>query len=178
MAASTQQTEAIKLISDWCKWFATIETFAIAAIGSALKRDSGWTLTWPIVVLCGITIFSFILSIILAAMALSSLPEAVQDIATSESVWDRQSDTAGFRRPLWWVVTRQLGLFVVGLIAFSIAVIWIAISAATAHKSQTSNQAIQRTASRAAIDVVSDCHPPVHCESRFTGLAVADLRSR
>jgi len=81
MAANSQQTEAIKLIGDWCKWFATIETFAIAAIGSALKPDSGWKFTWPIVVLCAITMASFIVSIIFAAMALSSLPEAVQDIS-------------------------------------------------------------------------------------------------
>ena len=41
-----------------------------------------------------------------------------------------------------------------------------------------SNQAMQRTASEPAIDLLSICHPPFGCESRFTGLAVADLVSR
>ena len=130
MAANSQQTEAIKLIGDCCKWFAAIETFAIAAIGSALKASSGWKLTWPIVVLCAVTMVSFILSIILAAMALSSLPEAIQDIGPSESVWDRRADLLSFHRALWWVITRQLALFVIGLITFSVAVIWMAWLAA------------------------------------------------
>ena len=43
---------------------------------------------------------------------------------------------------------------------------------------RASNQALQRTASCTAIYLSSVCHPPMHCESRFTGLAVADLVSR
>ena len=41
-----------------------------------------------------------------------------------------------------------------------------------------SNQAMQRTASKAAIDVVRVCHPPVGCVAPCSGLAVADLVSR
>ena len=40
------------------------------------------------------------------------------------------------------------------------------------------NQAKQRTASKAATDVLRVCHPRSGCGSRFTGLAVADLVSR
>jgi len=40
------------------------------------------------------------------------------------------------------------------------------------------NQAMQRTASRTAFHFMSVCHPHSDCESRFTGLAVADLVSR
>ena len=40
------------------------------------------------------------------------------------------------------------------------------------------NQAVQRTASQPAICLLRVCHPPFGCESRFTGLAVADLVSR
>jgi hypothetical protein len=40
------------------------------------------------------------------------------------------------------------------------------------------NQAMQRTASQRTTHVLSVCHPAVGCESRFTGLAVADLVSR
>jgi hypothetical protein len=41
-----------------------------------------------------------------------------------------------------------------------------------------SNQAMQRTASRAAFHLSGVCHPPFGYEARFTGLAVADLVSR
>ena len=40
------------------------------------------------------------------------------------------------------------------------------------------NQAMQRTANKAAIEVLSVCHPGFGCEARLTGLAVADLGSR
>ena len=43
---------------------------------------------------------------------------------------------------------------------------------------EPSNQAMQRTASKAAIDVLRLCHPRVGCVPGFTGLAVADLVSR
>jgi len=40
------------------------------------------------------------------------------------------------------------------------------------------NQAMQRTASRAAIHLLRVCHSPVGCVGRFAGVAVADLVSR
>jgi hypothetical protein len=40
---------------------------------------------------------------------------------------------------------------------------------------EASNQAMQRTASKAAIDVRCVCHPRFGCESRLPGLAAADL---
>jgi hypothetical protein len=43
---------------------------------------------------------------------------------------------------------------------------------------KTSNQAMQRTASKAAIDGFRVCHPHFGCVARFLGLAVADLVSR
>jgi hypothetical protein len=128
MAATEQQTDAIKLIGDWCKWFVAVETFSIAAIGAAFKSDSGWTLTFPVAALCIITVVTFFLSIILAAMALSCLPEAVQDISPDQSVWDRKANIFGFERPLWQVIHWQTVLFILGLGAFVVAVIWTAIS--------------------------------------------------
>jgi hypothetical protein len=44
--------------------------------------------------------------------------------------------------------------------------------------SNASNQAMQRTASKAPIHCMSICHPLCGCESDSTGLAVADLVSR
>ena len=40
------------------------------------------------------------------------------------------------------------------------------------------NQAMQRTASRRTVHLVSVCHPPFPCERSHRGLAVADLVSR
>jgi hypothetical protein len=40
------------------------------------------------------------------------------------------------------------------------------------------NQAMRRTASQRTTHVLNVCHPAAGCESRFTGLAVADLASR
>src|SRR5436309_5993596 len=37
------------------------------------------------------------------------------------------------------------------------------------------NQAMQRTASKAATGALCVCHPPSGCDPRFEGLAVADL---
>jgi hypothetical protein len=43
---------------------------------------------------------------------------------------------------------------------------------------KTPNQGMQRTARRTAFYSMRVCHPHLDCESRFTGLAVADLVSR
>jgi hypothetical protein len=43
---------------------------------------------------------------------------------------------------------------------------------------ETSNQAMQRTASKAATDVLRDCHPHFTCAACSVGLTVADLVSR
>ena len=48
----------------------------------------------------------------------------------------------------------------------------------TRTNAQTSNQAIQRTASKAATDSSGVCNPRYDCVPRFPGLAVADLGSR
>jgi hypothetical protein len=47
-----------------------------------------------------------------------------------------------------------------------------------APKYNASNQAMQRTASKPAIDVSPACYPHSGCVARCTGLAVADLVSR
>jgi hypothetical protein len=46
------------------------------------------------------------------------------------------------------------------------------------EKDSWPNQAMLRTASRAAIYVLSVCHLPFGCVARFPGLAVANLVSR
>jgi hypothetical protein len=46
------------------------------------------------------------------------------------------------------------------------------------HRTQSSNQAMQRTASKAATDVLRVCHPRFGPVARLTGLTVADLVSR
>jgi hypothetical protein len=46
------------------------------------------------------------------------------------------------------------------------------------EKDTPPNQVMHQTASQASIYVLRVCHPPFGCESRFSGLAVADLVSR
>ena len=54
----------------------------------------------------------------------------------------------------------------------------LTIEAFTIVHPKRPNQAMQRTASRAATDVLCVCHPRFGCVARFSGLAVADLVSR
>jgi hypothetical protein len=53
-----------------------------------------------------------------------------------------------------------------------------AAAAEPVRGTQSSNQAMQRTASKPSIHSWCVCHPHFGCESRFTELAVADLVSR
>jgi hypothetical protein len=122
MGATAQQTEAIKLISEWCKWFSALEVAAIAAIGSAFLKDA--RLSHAVAALLSIAIVLFVGSITITAFALTSLPEAVQDIDPNDSVWDRRVQFLGtWTAPLWRTVNWQLTAFVSGTGSFAAAII-------------------------------------------------------
>ncbi len=83
--------------------------------------------------------------------------------------WMRTDPTAkALHSRLRWCVL----IWNAGFITWVILFLWYL--AAT----NASNQAMQRTASKAATDAVRVCHPPSGCVARCTGLAVADLVSR
>ena len=76
----------------------------------------------------------------------------------------------------WYVSYLAWGaVFVVILLALLGA---LALAAAIRGSPKPPNQAMQRTASKAATDVVRICHPRFGCVAPCTGLAVADLVSR
>ncbi len=115
MAATPQQTEAIKLIGDWSKWIATVETGAIAAVGAFFKTSSATVFSsWAL----SIAVLCFVCSIALAAGVLLSLPAVVQDIHEQGRVWDRPATLGPFSPRLVNLVMGQYLLFVLGIFAF------------------------------------------------------------
>ena len=125
MPATSQQSEAIKLIGDWAKWIVAVETGAIAAIGIFGKGAQNRVSHVAYVGSVG----CFALSIMLASMVLLSLPAAVQDIDPHEKVWDRVCAIGPFQPSLRIVVGGQFLLFVVGIGAFAVGVIGSLLSA-------------------------------------------------
>ncbi len=136
MAATQQQIEAIKLIGDWSKWMATIETGTIAVIGAFVKSGSAQpacsttarvfnlpigTGAFTLSILC------FIISIWLIGIVLVSLPAAVQDIKENEKVWDRPTTLWLRGVPLWWLVMWQFMLFGGGIVCFGGGVIFLVL---------------------------------------------------
>jgi hypothetical protein len=130
MAATPQQADAIKLIGEWCKWFSTLETAAIAGIAAFLKVNTGQTVPIVVVVFCTIAVMFFLISIFYAAIALVSLPEAITDINEDEPIWGRPATLLGYKRKMYVVVYWQLFSFFGGVAAFVAAV----ISFAWTHK--------------------------------------------
>jgi hypothetical protein len=124
MAASPDQTEGLKLISEWCKWLITVETAAVGVVGALAKdsngiRSSHWA-RWGY----GFAVASFVCSIVVAAAILSNVPTSVQDMKPGEKIWDR-----------WiYLVNRPIckmhlagnllfGLFVLGVASFAAAIL-------------------------------------------------------
>lgn len=120
MAANTQQAEGIKMISDWSKWIATVETGSIAVIGSIFSKIPLNPLATNFL---SLTIISFILSILAAACVLVALPAALQDIEPNEKIWDRVAALLMFKPKLMHVVIVQFVLFTIGILLFGIGVI-------------------------------------------------------
>jgi len=68
--ATDNQIEGIKLIGEWCKWYAAVDTAAIAAIGALVKFEKGRLspyAQYP----CVLAVLCFVGSIIFAAWTLS-----------------------------------------------------------------------------------------------------------
>ena len=94
MADTSNSLEAIRLISDWGKWLVTIETAAIAVIGTALLTTDR-TVSGLAKVFGTLAMSSFLLSIIAAAMLLLTLPEIAQSVRTDQNIWLTEDSVAG-----------------------------------------------------------------------------------
>lgn len=86
MPEMTNALEALHLISDWSKWLVTIETFAIALLGSLFTTN---TIKIPQLakVFGTISLVSFVVSIAAAAMLLLTLPEIAQNLKPNVNIW-------------------------------------------------------------------------------------------
>lgn len=95
MPDTSNSLEALKLISDWGKWLVTIETVAIAIIGSALLATDRPSAPMLAEVFGTVAIGSFLISIIAAAALLLTLPEIAQNIRPDRNIWLTEDSVAG-----------------------------------------------------------------------------------
>jgi len=91
--------------------------------------------------------------------------------------WRLPAELVGQRRPLIWHID-DVSSNEIRVRSFKDGAVDIWKRVDDPLPPQASNQAMQRTASKAATDALRVCHPRFGCESRFSGLAVADLVSR
>ncbi len=94
MNGSEYSIEALRMVSDWAKWLVTIETFAIALLGTLFTTDKvtvnkGARLLGTTGILC------FVISICFAAMLLLTLPEIAQTMQSGTNIWLTEDSVAG-----------------------------------------------------------------------------------
>jgi len=124
--ATSGQTEALKLISEWCKWTVTVESAAIGLIVTILDRNETHLLRGHIFgkVALITTIFSFVASIVCAGTIVSAIPTAIADINEGERVLDREiyviNRSVG---PIWMYSEILFGTFLFGIIGLAVTAI-------------------------------------------------------
>jgi len=120
--------EALKMINDWSKWLITIETGAIAIIGSVIRLDSVSS-SLLAKVFASASIVFFLGSIATAALLLLSLPEIAQMLRPDENIWLTRDSIIGrvFRMGTQDFANFESFFFGAGMICFSaliITMIW------------------------------------------------------
>jgi hypothetical protein len=125
MAANPQQTEAVKMISDWSKWIATIETASIAVIGSFFSKTG---IGFSVAISLSLAVGAFIISIVATSCVLFSLRATIQDIKDGEKARDRVAPILGFRPRLKSIVMFKFSVFFLGILLFAIGVILLLFS--------------------------------------------------
>jgi len=86
--------EALRMVSDWAKWLVTIETFAIAILGTLFTTDKV-SVDKRARLFGSAAIVSFVASICFAAMLLLTLPEIAQTIRPGMNIWLAEDSVAG-----------------------------------------------------------------------------------
>ena len=129
MPDTSKNLEALKLISDWAKWLVTIETVAIAIIGSALLATDRPAVPVLAEVFGTVAIGSFLLSIVTAAALLLTLPEIAQNIRADQNIWLTEDSVAGrlFRmntQAFALVESVFFGLGMILLVAMIVVIVW------------------------------------------------------
>ena len=93
MPESANAMEALKLVSDWSKWLVTIETLAIALLGS-LFTSSKIEIPKLAKKLGTAALVCFVISIVAAAMLLLTLPEIAQSLQSDVNIWMTKDSVA------------------------------------------------------------------------------------
>jgi uncharacterized membrane protein YeaQ/YmgE (transglycosylase-associated protein family) len=128
MTDTSNNLEAIRLVSDWGKWLVTIETAAIAIIGAFLADDR--TQVPELAKVLGtLAIGSFLLSIAGAAILLLTLPEIAQNLRADQNIWLTRDSVAGKvlranTQGLALLESIFFGFGVVLFVGMIVAVIW------------------------------------------------------
>jgi hypothetical protein len=126
--------EALRLISDWAKWLITIETGAIAIIGTMVKLDKG---TVPDItrILATATTICFVISIAAAALLLLSLPEIAQTLRPDTNIWLTRDSIIGrvFRLNTQGFAVLESFFFGLGVVIFSALIVAMMWSRSSSH---------------------------------------------
>ena len=94
MDKESNALEGLRLANDWSKWLITIETGAIAIIGSAIRVENG-VLPDLAKVFGTASIVSFLIWIAAAAVLLLTLPENAQMLQPDVNIWMTHDSIAG-----------------------------------------------------------------------------------
>lgn len=126
--SDTKTIEALKLINDWAKWLITIETGAIALIGSLFTSNKVRGLYLE-KVFGMLAVSCFVVSIIAAALLLWTLPEIAQRLKPDENIWMTKDSIAKqlFRLNTQGFAILESLFFILGILflaALIFTVIW------------------------------------------------------
>jgi hypothetical protein len=126
----TKILEALKLVNDWSKWLITIETGAIAIIGSFFTSSSIDNITLLAKVLAIASVVFFVFSIGAAALLLLTLPEIAQNLHPNVNIWMTRDSIAGrlFRLNTQGFAILESFCFLMGILlftAFVVTTIWL-----------------------------------------------------
>jgi hypothetical protein len=130
-----QQSEALKLLSDWSKWVVALETTAVAAVAAILKdgvlprTHEHPYLFVPLAAALTLAATSFLFSIWNAGLLLYSIPDVVQALATSTEADYNHMASPHFKTKLVVYENRQQRGLAWGLVLFAVGMlVWLVAS--------------------------------------------------
>jgi hypothetical protein len=94
MTGTENAAEALRMVSDWAKWLVTIETFAIAVLGTLFTTDKA-SIDKRARAYGTAAVVCFVASICFAAMLLLTLPEIAQTLRPDLNIWLTEDSVAG-----------------------------------------------------------------------------------
>jgi hypothetical protein len=140
MPIESNTLEALRLISDWAKWLVTIETGAIAILGT-IVISSKRPVPRLAKVFGTLAMVCMLTSIGAAAMLLLTLPEIAQYLRPERNIWMNQDSVVASylrRMNIQTFAILESGFFGLGLvfaIACIVTVMWSKTSASNTDES-------------------------------------------